>query len=501
MSTTSVTGASSNSSVVLEADENETEIPALVSFPSVVYIAGSSREEAAANEEPASKRSRTNSQTQSTNGHEEVEGVSTLNGHQHEEILDIVTTNNGDGRHPTREDVEGRRSGSIAEGSRSGSISCWLPSCSRRRRSTERDLSPNHGGNATTSEQVEKQAGGTALKKLYYIDELCYLNGHCDGAFCENCLADFIRERFETATYMLPLIKCPACFGRVRGASLELWYKEAQQRLVENAETLMMMRCIECDESRTLYEGNDLVESSDDYLLDMLDWCLPEIEEEEDAGENMAQDEEVLGDASTRSRRATDNVPPDEGNTNQEEEQPLPKLVVTKQESAVQIREKLKQDLISTWIAFSNGLITPSDFLDEIENAILAAVHKGGERGQEALGRDLMQRMDALTVPRYLTSLQLVERIKCFERKAVTQLAIFRKYPKIYTLCCGADHCFKCKVGHWHQGMTCDEMQQRELDTEAQFCPECGIPTIKTDGCNEMICVCGAYWHWEGEET
>ena len=30
-----------------------------------------------------------------------------------------------------------------------------------------------------------------------------------------------------------------------------------------------------------------------------------------------------------------------------------------------------------------------------------------------------------------------------------------------------------------------------------QWCPECGVPTVKSEGCNHIICVCGASWQWQ----
>ena len=40
--------------------------------------------------------------------------------------------------------------------------------------------------------------------------------------------------------------------------------------------------------------------------------------------------------------------------------------------------------------------------------------------------------------------------------------------------------------------------QAPEIDIEAQYCPACNVPTIRSEGCNHIICVCGEEWTWEG---
>lgn len=79
------------------------------------------------------------------------------------------------------------------------------------------------------------------------------------------------------------------------------------------------------------------------------------------------------------------------------------------------------------------------------------------------------------------------------------QLAILRRFPKIRTRCCSQKMCFKCKVKGWHTTLTCEERQRRFLSIDAagiQPCPTCGVPTQKTEGCNEVSCVCGHTWSW-----
>jgi hypothetical protein len=94
-------------------------------------------------------------------------------------------------------------------------------------------------------------------------------------------------------------------------------------------------------------------------------------------------------------------------------------------------------------------------------------------------------------------------------RRAVLQLAALRRWPKTETVCCKSKHCFKCKVSGHHDGVSCEEVQRHQIegineDGESgsiQFCPACGVATLKTEGCNEMICLCGQDWTWDGKEV
>jgi len=81
------------------------------------------------------------------------------------------------------------------------------------------------------------------------------------------------------------------------------------------------------------------------------------------------------------------------------------------------------------------------------------------------------------------------------ERRTALQLAFLQRFPKIRTPCCGARMCFRCKTYDWHQE-TCEERQRREVGQKVCFCPHCGVPTVKSEGCDHMVCVCGRDWTW-----
>lgn len=151
------------------------------------------------------------------------------------------------------------------------------------------------------------------------------------------------------------------------------------------------------------------------------------------------------------------------------------------------ISEKNRKALSEWWMRFSCGdeealaglTLLASDLPDAEEEAL------GG-----VASPILKERVNAL--------LRLIEDSS---RRAVLQLAFLRCWPKTVSKCCNIPHCFKCKVGTHHDGITCEEVQRRQMQDDAvQFCPGCNVATVKTEGCNSMMCVCGEEWTWEGEE-
>jgi len=85
------------------------------------------------------------------------------------------------------------------------------------------------------------------------------------------------------------------------------------------------------------------------------------------------------------------------------------------------------------------------------------------------------------------------------ERRANLHLRYLRDRPRIKTLCCNREHCFRCKVKEYHEGKTCME-SSTELDHSVVNCPTCGIALAKGDGCNTITCVCGKQFSWTAEK-
>ena len=87
------------------------------------------------------------------------------------------------------------------------------------------------------------------------------------------------------------------------------------------------------------------------------------------------------------------------------------------------------------------------------------------------------------------------------ERRGHFLWAVHKRFPKFHVKCCHYAHCYSCMLDDWHDGFTCHETQQEQgMCIEAQFCPECGVPTIRTNGCSDMLCPCGSSWEWEGDD-
>ena len=43
-------------------------------------------------------------------------------------------------------------------------------------------------------------------------------------------------------------------------------------------------------------------------------------------------------------------------------------------------------------------------------------------------------------------------------------------------------------------------IQAEESEIEAKYCPSCNVATVRSEGCDHIICVCGHNWNWENME-
>lgn len=88
--------------------------------------------------------------------------------------------------------------------------------------------------------------------------------------------------------------------------------------------------------------------------------------------------------------------------------------------------------------------------------------------------------------------------IKNPERRVNLYLRYLRDYPKVKTNCCSAEHCFNCKTYGYHDGKTCEEINEKFCN-DILNCPCCGIALVKSEGCDTITCICGMTFSWEWE--
>lgn len=150
-------------------------------------------------------------------------------------------------------------------------------------------------------------------------------------------------------------------------------------------------------------------------------------------------------------------------------------------------RESNMMKLAQVWHRFSLGEETPQDTIENFKDIINKETCSGDDPLMDIL-------MGGLEGEGGLLSL-----VVDVERRAALSLSLLRTDPFVQLKCCDSPVCFKCKVDGHHEGQTCEERQMEEMDIEAQFCPQCGVATVRSDGCRHIVCVCGAHWEWEGE--
>ncbi|CEM06998.1 unnamed protein product [Vitrella brassicaformis CCMP3155] len=95
---------------------------------------------------------------------------------------------------------------------------------------------------------------------------------------------------------------------------------------------------------------------------------------------------------------------------------------------------------------------------------------------------------------------RLIEAIEEPERKVSLHLRFLATWPRFETECCEDIFCWRCQMAHGDTD-ECDAMYdednfqrlfQQEMSIEPKHCPECGIAVLRSEGCNQMTCVCGA---------
>lgn len=143
-------------------------------------------------------------------------------------------------------------------------------------------------------------------------------------------------------------------------------------------------------------------------------------------------------------------------------------------------------DFLMSWSQFLRGKCSTSFFADQLLEVldIKSYTESSVNRGMLPMaGWDVLD--------------EILKTTSDVERRFALQFEMLRRFPKItMELCCGYPHCFRCKVSGHHELLSCEEYQAAEMGTECQYCPGCNVPTIRSEGCSDIICVCGMNWEW-----
>lgn len=292
----------------------------------------------------------------------------------------------------------------------------------------------------------------------------------CTGCLCTDCLIRLVYVTITSCLYAVPAVRCPGTcmhriptsvwrealrndpappdmhdtISRLSALNADSTYDEAmtaEELLMEryscNAEALLMMRCSCCDMSAHLFYA----EKNGDHILTTTE-------------ERMSFLDDFMAS-----------------------------IYYDDIDGALSFLQLL--------IGYYNGEVAADVLMPKIVHAYsLASSLTADELLPEKPLDENMREM----LKTFLCSIVDIERRLC------AQLTLFRMYPKIYTPCCDYEHCFMCKIEGHHDGETCEEVQQKETGIEVEYCPGCGVPTLRTEGCDEILCVCGQSWTWEGED-
>lgn len=286
----------------------------------------------------------------------------------------------------------------------------------------------------------------------------------CNGFLCEDCIVRYVYITITTCLYAVPSIRCPGtCMHRIptktwRGALVGV---PAEPKMFDSIYQLLLMSN-ECSINRTMDSERLFMAryaSNAEALLKMRCACCDGTIGLFYSGSELVTDKSIRYDFF---REFISLAFPDPA----------------KGTSFLQLVMR-----------YYNGEASAEMF---ISGLIGACAFKLGEEVPPqggALGQNIAQ-----------LSKDFLCCILDIERRLCAQLMLFRIYPKIETPCCSYPHCFMCKIEGHHEEETCEEVQQREAGIEVQYCTGCGVPTLRVEGCTDILCVCGTNWTWDEPE-
>lgn len=371
----------------------------------------------------------------------------------------------------------------------------------------------------TIEVKVEREIKDDATCQICLEDTLgcatpCQLAGtaQCSGTFCLPCMKQYLHSRIEASRYSAPVIPCPSCRRRLPSPR---WMPLADPKDLDvylvSAAGLMTDRCQSCHTPHSYLVRDNLVARGKERvsLVDNLFGAL--LEDHRVAlmkawarYENGAIDANKLLTVLIQLSPFFGPKPHERiilpVDSNVPEAPPFQPLSPSSF-SCSSCSSSSSSSSSSPSSKYRNvaEYAKPSNAIDPTNPLLPPPSLKGLFH---MITEDKADRSGLLTsAPGYAgpTGCKILRLVFDIERRMALQLAFLRKFPFVSDqgCACKAATCFKCKRKGHHVGMTCTQMQQNELKCEVQYCPTCNIATIKTEGCNSIICVCGSYWEWD----
>lgn len=98
--------------------------------------------------------------------------------------------------------------------------------------------------------------------------------------------------------------------------------------------------------------------------------------------------------------------------------------------------------------------------------------------------------------------IKLIASIENPERRINLFLKHMKIFPYVYSNCCKFLHCFRCKMAMMeNEDHVCDTLENSNNMNDIAQCPNCSIVLVKSDGCDQIRCLCGTAFSWNNQLT
>lgn len=267
------------------------------------------------------------------------------------------------------------------------------------------------------------------------------VNTQCSRTVCKTCMLEYVDSLVESTRYSLPVITCVCCKSRIPTA----WWKSELRIAGKGAE-----------------KHNAAIE---------LIWT-----------------KYIKNDNNMRKMRCSEcdgthtlfSMNPHPENANRRE-------ILCKAIDEIAGGDQLLEIYLAKLLRdFTRATITPNAFIQGLEDFFLKC--DSTESLKKRIAEGIMHHSSQFR--------RIIFAIADEERRGSAFNSLLLRYPKLKSRC-GGEYCFTCKIASFHIGLTCTERLRREQNIEAQYCPSCRVPTVRSEGCSSILCVCGAHWNWK----